>query len=232
MQLQLLTWQLTIERVKPTPDELIRKYNTIAHQWQQKIQRFGYDRAYAGLLAQIEKPLCDHFAQSSNPTVLDCGIGSGALSAALAQANVGRLALHGVDASPAMASAARKHLARQGIPIQIQCHDVRSLPYDDNAFSMVMAAHTIEHLPQPELAIQEMVRVLQPGSPLLIVTTRPGLLGSLIDAQWGLTCLAESALVEAFRDAGLNEVQPVPLGGPIWCRFMSYALIGWKRNSG
>jgi len=46
--------------------------------------------------------------------------------------------------------------------------------------------------------IREMVRVLRPSAPLLIVTTRPDFLGSLIDAQWGLTCLAESALVAAF----------------------------------
>ncbi len=233
MQIQILTWQLSVERIKPTPQELIEKYNSLADQWQQKIQRFGYDKAYTSLFTQLQSDLHDHFAKSgtahSTTSVLDCGVGSGALSAALFKSGVGNLNLHGVDASPAMASVARAHLAQQGIPIQTRRQDIRSLPYVDDAFGMVMAAHTLEHLSQPEIGISEMARVLQPDAPLLIITTRPGLLGALIDLQWGLTSLEEAALVEMFETAGLRDVQPVRFGGPFWCRRMSYALIGWKR---
>ncbi len=232
MQVQFLTWQLSVKRVRPTAQELVEKYNSIADQWQQKIQRFGYDKAYASLISQLHDDLRNNFAKCRalcrTISVLDCGVGSGALSAALFKAGVGNLVLHGVDTSPTMAAVARAHLAQQGIPIQTRTQDVRSLPYADNAFGMVMAAHTIEHLPQPQIGIREMVRVLQPDAPLLIITTRPNLLGSLIDAQWGLTCLDEAALVEAFVSAGLRDVRPVQFGGPFWCRHMSYAVIGWK----
>ncbi len=44
----------------------------------------------------------------------------------------------------------------------------------------------------------------------------------------GLTCLEEAVLVKALESAGLRNVQPMQLGGPLWCRYMSYALIGWK----
>lgn len=232
MQVKLLAWQLSVERIKPTPQELVEKYNAIADKWQQKIQRFGYDQVYTSLFMQLHDDLRNNFTKCGimrgTTSVLDCGVGSGALSAALLQSGVGNLALHGVDTSPTMATVARTHLAQEGIPIQTRTQDVRSLSYADNAFGMVMAAHTIEHLPQPQVGIQEMVRVLQPDSPLLIVTTRPNLLGSLIDMQWGLTCLDEAALVAACVSAGLRDVRPVQFGGPFWCRCMSYAVIGWK----
>ncbi|MEM7532705.1 MAG: class I SAM-dependent methyltransferase [Chloroflexota bacterium] len=234
MQVQFLTWQLSVERIKPTPEELVETYNSIADQWQQKIQRFGYDRAYASLFTGLHDDLRNSFTKSetmhSTTSVLDCGVGSGALSAALFKSNIGHLRLYGVDTSPEMATVARTHLAQQGISIQTRRQDVRNLPYTDNMFGMVMTAHTIEHLPRPQVGIQEMVRVLQPDAPLLIMTTRPSFLGSLVDLQWGLTCMAEAKLVEMFENAGLYDVQPVQFGGPFWCRRMSYALIGWKRQ--
>lgn len=228
MQVQFLTWQLSVKRVRPTAQELVEKYNSIADKWQQKIQWFGYDKAYESLFTQLHDDLRNNFTSRRTTSVLDCGVGSGALSAALFKSGVGTLVLHGVDTSPTMATVARTHLAQQGIPIQTRTQDVRSLCHADNAFGMVMAAHTIEHLPQPQVGIQEMVRVLQPDAPLLIITTRPNLLGSLIDLQWGLTCMEETVLIEILGDAGLHDVQPVRFGGPFWCRHMSYALIGWK----
>lgn len=231
MQVQIMTWRLSVERVKPSSADLIEKYNAVAHQWQQKVQRFGYDRAYASLFAQLHDKLDRHFVRQSANTVLDCGVGTGALSAALYKSGHANLTLHGVDTSSVMANAARKHLAQLGVSGLIRTEDVRCLSDEDNVFSMVMSAHTIEHLPKPVKGIQEMTRVLRPGAPLLIVTTRPSLPGSLIDAQWGLTCLGETELAEAFMNAGLCDVQFVPLGGPVWCRYLSYALIGWKGES-
>ena len=91
---------------------------------------------------------------------------SGALSAVLFKSGVSNLVLHGVDTSPTMAAVARTHLAQQGLPIQTRTQDVRSLPYaTDNAFGMVMAAHTIEHLPQPQVEIEEMVLVVTARCP-------------------------------------------------------------------
>lgn len=184
VQIQLLTWQLSVKRVRPTTEELVEKYNAIAEKWQQKIQRVGYDQVYTHLFMQLHDDLRSNFAECGTISVLDCGVGSGALSAALFKSRVGNLVLHGIDTSPTMATVARTQLAHEGIPIHTRRQDVRSLPYANNAFGMVMAAHTIEHLPQPRAGIREMVRVLQPGAPLLIVTTRPGFLGSLIDLQW------------------------------------------------
>lgn len=228
VEVDILTWQFSVKRIKPSSDELIDRYDAIAQQWQRKVQFFRYDRAYASLFARLHDVLQSHFAGYSTADVLDCGVGSGALSVALHNAGHDNLTFRGVDTSPAMVNAAREHVAQQGVPMQVQLQDVRSLPYEDNTFAMVMTAHTIEHLLQPQAAIREMVRVLRPDAPLLIVTTRPGLLGSLVDAQWGLNCLEESVLFAGLVKAGLRNVQTTPLLGAFWCRFLSYAVIGWK----
>ncbi len=47
-----------------------------------------------------------------------------------------------------------------------------SLPFDDGCFDVVLATQVYEHLPQPELAITEAVRVLAPGGRLIF--TVPG----------------------------------------------------------
>lgn len=43
-------------------------------------------------------------------------------------------------------------------------------PFSDASFQIVIAKHVVEHLPQPELAIAEISRVLAPGGLLLLAT--------------------------------------------------------------
>ena len=43
------------------------------------------------------------------------------------------------------------------------------------------------------------------------------------------TCVEKKAeLATNFAKAGLTNVQTLPLAGPPWCGWMSYAQIGWK----
>jgi SAM-dependent methyltransferase len=48
--------------------------------------------------------------------------------------------------------------------------DMRTLPFGDNAFDGAIAVHSIEHVPDPEKALAEMVRVLGPGATAVLVT--------------------------------------------------------------
>ena len=45
-----------------------------------------------------------------------------------------------------------------------------SLPFADSSFGVVIIKHVVEHLPDPELAISELSRVLAPGGILLLAT--------------------------------------------------------------
>jgi SAM-dependent methyltransferase len=48
--------------------------------------------------------------------------------------------------------------------------DMRSLPFADGTFESVISIHSIEHVPDPELVLAEVVRVLVPGGRAILAT--------------------------------------------------------------
>lgn len=227
MQLKLLNWQVSIDRVRSTTTELVTSYNEIAHVWDDKIHRLGFDRAYMALFAHLGSTLLPPQTGGSIP-VLDCGIGTGALSLALCQQTEANIWLHGIDFSPKMVMTARQNLAAHGVFGKIETQDIRHLPYPDGSFPLVMSAHTLEHLDDPHAGLREMIRVLQPGGQLLLVMTRRSLLGSLLDAQWGLKCVTPKQIQQCLAEEGLVNVKIHQLAGPPWCRWMSLACSAEK----
>lgn len=236
MQTQLLTWQISIQRVKPTSAELAATYDRLAHLWSAKTRQLGFDRAYQRLLIDLyprlfagAPPVARSDEESAGIPVLDCGVGTGALSLALHQITPLKVQLHGVDIAPNMVAEARRRLAAQGASLQAKVHDMRTLPYPASSFRLVMNAHTLEHLANPQVGLAEMVRVLEPGGTLLLIVTRPGLLGSLLDARWGLHLVMREELQQWLQAAGMVDVQFHTLGGPPWCRWMSFGCTARKR---
>jgi SAM-dependent methyltransferase len=89
--------------------------------------------------------------------VLDVGFGAGAFIDVAPSGTEVR----GLDSDPA-AVAARRELAVLG--------DAQDLPFGDDHFDAVHAAHVIEHMQRPERLAAESARVLRPGGRLLIAT--------------------------------------------------------------
>ena len=54
--------------------------------------------------------------------------------------------------------------------------DIQALPFANNHFDTVISCETIEHVPNPRLAIRELARVLKPGGRLILTT--PNYFGS------------------------------------------------------
>ena len=50
--------------------------------------------------------------------------------------------------------------------------DALDLPYDDGTFDFVIASEILEHVPQDDRAIDELVRVLKPGGRLAVTVPR------------------------------------------------------------
>ena len=129
----------------------------------------------------------------------------------------------------AMLRAARRILP-PATQLAVQRATLERLPYKNESFDIVMAAHVIEHLADPALAMDEMVRVLKPDAPLLIVSTKRGCLGKLLQLKWRIHCWQEATLERLLRSRGIADIRFLPVAGPYWCRKLSLACIGRKRR--
>ena len=53
---------------------------------------------------------------------------------------------------------------------QLQTASAQELPFRDDSFNVVIIKHIVEHLPDPQKAIQEIGRVIEPGGTLILAT--------------------------------------------------------------
>ena len=79
--------------------------------------------------------------------------------------------LTGVDFSPAMVQATRLAAKRAGRQIDARIADVEHLPFGDTTFDTVVATFAMCCVPDENIALAEMVRVLKPGGHLLLADT-------------------------------------------------------------
>lgn len=70
----------------------------------------------------------------------------------------------GVEVVPEVAAYASERLKRP-----VVCGDMRSTPYPPSSWDCVWSIHSLEHVPDPEVAVAEMVRLCKPGGWILIV---------------------------------------------------------------
>jgi ubiquinone/menaquinone biosynthesis C-methylase UbiE len=104
-------------------------------------------------------------------SVLDVGCGSGSLAIA-ARHHVGVAgSVHGVDASDAMISRARRKARKAKADVTFESALAQSLPFPDARFDVVLSTVMLHHLPRKirEECAREMRRVLKPGGRLLVV---------------------------------------------------------------
>lgn len=215
------SWQVSVQRRALSVGELTQRYDDSASGWQQTVDRLGFPSAYESLLRQI-------VGEETPSTVLDCGVGTGALSHALIKAAPAPFALTAVDVSPRMLEQAQMTLGGTHADVTLRQADVCALPYDDHTFDLVMTAHLLEHLPDPAAALAEMVRVLKPGGRLVVCMTRRTLLGMWIHLKWHTHRVTEGQANQLLLDAGLETIKSLAFESPHWCRRLSLASTGRK----
>jgi SAM-dependent methyltransferase len=130
-------------------DIVIREYASLERLAMRRLDRTGWLRFDD--LAE-EQTLIRAVAEVRPTRVLDVACGDGRLASLYAAPEVVC-----VDASPA----AVEQAADRGLDAQLA--DARELPFPDGSFDVVTCNHALYHLPDPDRALAEFVRVLRSG---------------------------------------------------------------------
>jgi ubiquinone/menaquinone biosynthesis C-methylase UbiE len=131
------------------------------------------------LSSSAARRLLELTAVSPGERVLDVGTGAGLLPFALLRAPTAPGPIVGIDISTGMVAAARKKALGAGIPedrLRFEQMDAERLTFEDGAFDVVLSAFALTHVPNPDAALREILRVLRPGGRIaLAVGSRPPL---------------------------------------------------------
>ncbi|WP_298835805.1 methyltransferase [uncultured Roseobacter sp.] len=191
-----------------TSAPLNSRYDVAAPRWGDKMRTLGYYDGYLGFLSAPEN--------QSGPDVSVTDVGCG--TASFAEAWV---AINGAPASLTLIDPSRAMLER-GLAA-LQCRDVepgliqallgQAAPRPSD---VVMAAHVIEHCPDPLTALRQLRDLLRPGGRLYLVVSKPHWCNSIIWLQWRHRTFRQDEITALLGDAGFHtdRVYAFPSGPP------------------
>ena len=174
-------------------------FSSSAGQWDRVRDELFGDRFHLAALAALADP---------NWTFGDLGCGTGQLTAHLAPFVAGVI---GVDESAAMLQAAKKRLL--GFDnVDLRRGELEALPIDDGRLDAAALMLVLHHVPEPEKALTEVVRVLKPGGRVLVVDMQPHDRENYRQ-QMGHVWLgfSDAQIQQLLEDAGFRDVRTVPL---------------------
>ncbi|HDQ14819.1 MAG TPA: class I SAM-dependent methyltransferase [Sediminispirochaeta sp.] len=164
---------------QPQTEELHLRYDEAYFHYERENEEDYFELARKGLedvdfFTQVEPEL---FESRKEPRILDVGCATGRL---LEYMKGRGWREKGVEVCVPSAEYARK---RRGLDVLAQ--SVESLDGAEATFSVVHAAHLIEHLNDPRAFVQRMYRLLKPGGYLILTTPNSdGLQARLFAASW------------------------------------------------
>ena len=105
--------------------------------------------------------------------VLECGCGTGRFWETDFLPRTINITLS--DLSPGMVEAAVVNAGSHGfVTVDGRVSDIQVLPFEKNSFDVVIANHMLYHVPDPDLGVAEIARVLRPDGVALIATNGYG----------------------------------------------------------
>ncbi len=90
---------------------------------------------------------------------LEIGVGDGRNLLVVCQAG---LRVHGIDFSSVAIARAKARLQKEGFSVDLELGSAGNLPYPDEHFAFITAIDVLNHLPEPEVCMAEVHRVLAP----------------------------------------------------------------------
>jgi ubiquinone/menaquinone biosynthesis C-methylase UbiE len=147
------------------------KGRTVQASLQRRVQRYGWDRAapdYEKLwqeqLSVAQDELLLRAALTAGDRVLDVACGTGLVTFRAAQTVGSSGHVLGVDISGRMIDAAQQRAQERKLTnVTFSRTDAESLDIASGSFDVVLCSLGLMYLPNPELAVREMRRVLRPG---------------------------------------------------------------------
>jgi len=106
------------------------------------------------LLWNFFRNLVNLISKRKVESILDVGCGEGFTLNRLKEKGIGKN-LEGVEHSKDAIELGRKIYPQ----IKIKQGDIYNLPYEDNAFDLVLCTEVLEHLDEPEKALKELIRI-------------------------------------------------------------------------
>ena len=110
------------------------------------------------------------------------------------------------DLSAKMLDEASASFARRNVPVWCAQADLEALPFADNRFDLVMAAHVLEHFVDPTRALAEMIRVTRPGGRIVFCVTRTSVAGLWVQMRWPVHRYSRASITKQLETVGLQQV--------------------------
>jgi len=122
------------------------------------LRRYAHLKQYEAFLRHIEPGM----------RVLDAGCGEGVLSVMLVQRGA---IVTGCDLSTPNIENARRYAKEAGLDsIEFMVADLEQIPFADNSFDLVVSSHVLEHLPDFDQGLREIMRVTKKRAVMAIPT--------------------------------------------------------------
>ncbi len=147
----------------------------------------------------------DSLALAPGTRVLEIGCGAGLTAVALARCG---FRVHAIDSVEAMVRQARQSAVESGVSdlLTVGIGDIYALAFDDASFDLVLALGVIPWVAQPEVAMQEIARVIRPGGHVILTADNPARLNFLLDPWLNpLLMPLRSGLRAVLRQIGLRR---------------------------
>ena len=139
--------------------------NVLYHDWEAATYDEKWSISYDERCIDYARDRFAHVAGTDGwpyATALELGCGTGFFLLNLKQAGVIDEG-HVTDLSPGMVEVAVRNARGLGFDVEGRVADAESIPYDDDTFDLVVGHAVLHHIPDLDVAMREILRVLKPG---------------------------------------------------------------------